>query len=325
MRTRDPRVGLPLTELGFGAAPIGNLHQAITDEEAAGAVHAAWDAGVRYFDTAPHYGLGLSERRLGEALRHHPRDEYVVSTKVGRLLEPHDTPGARDPEGFVVRATHRRVRDYSRDGVLRSIEASLQRLGLDRIDLVLIHDPDDHPRQALEEAAPTLSELRSSGVIRGYGAGMNQVPMLTRFVCESDADVVMLAGRYTVLEQTAVHDLLPAALRRGIGVINAGVFNSGLLSQPRPEPSSTYDYAPAPRLLVERATRIALVCECFGVDLPTAALAFAARHPAIVSVVVGLRTQAQTRETIARWALPVPDGLWTALRDQGLLDPEAVT
>jgi D-threo-aldose 1-dehydrogenase len=313
--------GLVLTELGFGGAQVGNLYRAVSDEVADEAVRAAWDAGVRYFDTAPHYGLGLSERRLGRSLGTYPRDEFVVSTKVGRWLEPADTGGQLDPEGFAVAATHRRVWDFSRDGVLRSVEASLERLGLDRIDLVLIHDPDDHAREALEAAAPTLSELRSAGVIRGYGAGMNQAPMLARFVRETDVDVVMVAGRFTLLDQTAADDLLPAALERGVGVINAGIFNSGLLSRPRPRPGARYDYGPVPGDIFERSARIARVCEQFGIDLPTAAAAFANRHPAVASVVVGLRTPAHVRELVARWQRPVPEGLWAALSEQGLVAP----
>jgi D-threo-aldose 1-dehydrogenase len=316
-RSRGPR----LTELGFGGAQIGNLDRAVSDEEASEAIRAAWDAGLRYFDTAPHYGLGLSERRLGHTLRTCPREEFVVSTKVGRRLEPSDSGGHQDPEGFAVPATHRRVWDFSRDGVLRSVEASLGRLGLDRIDLVLIHDPDDHPREALEEAAPALSQLRSEGVIRGYGAGMNQAPMLARFVRETDVDVVMVAGRYTLLDQTAGDDLLPVALERGVGIINAGIFNSGLLSRPRPRPGARYAYGPVPRDVLERATRIARVCAAFGVDLPTAAVAFAGRHPAVASVVVGLRTPVQVRELVARCERTVPEDLWVALGEQGLVTP----
>jgi D-threo-aldose 1-dehydrogenase len=287
--------GLTFTDLGFGGAQIGNLYRATSDEEAGEAVAAAWDAGIRYFDTAPHYGPGLSEQRLGRALRHHPRDDFLVSTKVGRLLEPAGSTSEPDPAGFAVPATHRRVRDYSRDGVLRSIEGSLERLGLDRIDLVLIHDPDDHAREALEAAAPALSQLRSEGVIRGYGAGMNQSAMLTRFVRETDVDVVMVAGRYTLLEQSASHDLLPAALDRGVGV--RGRSRIG------------------PR-------QIALVCEQFGVDLPSAAAAFAAHHPAVVSVVVGLRTPVQVHDLTARWRRRVPEALWAVLTEQGLLEAE---
>jgi D-threo-aldose 1-dehydrogenase len=321
MRARTLPRGPSLTELGFGGSQLGNLHRAMTDEEASETVRAAWDAGMRYFDTAPHYGLGLSERRLGCSLRTFPREEFVVSTKVGRWLEPSYAGGHQDPEGFVVPATHRRVWDFSRDGVLRTIEASLERLGLDRIDLVLIHDPDDHARTALEEAAPALSQLRSEGVIRGYGAGMNQAPMLARFIRETDMDVAMVAGRYTLLDQTAGEELLPVAHERGVGIINAGIFNSGLLSTPRPRPDATYNYGPVPVDLFERATRMARVCEQFAVDLPTAAVAFAGRHPGVTSVVVGVRTAAHVRELVARWQHPVPDGLWVALSDQGLISP----
>ena len=312
---------LPLPGLGLGGAQIGNLQVAITDDEASEVVRAAWDAGLRYFDTAPHYGLGLSERRLGGTLRAYPREEYVVSTKVGRWLEPSDSRGRADPEGFAVPATHRRLWDFSRDGVLRSIEASLQRLGLDRIDLVLIHDPDDHAREALDSAAPVLSQLRSEGVIRGYGAGMTQAAMLARFVRETDMDVAMVAGRYTLLDQTAGDDLLPAALERGVRVINAGIFNSGLLASAQPVPGSQYDYRPVPDDVLDQATRVARLCGEFGVDVPTAALAFARRHPAVASVVVGLRTPSEVRDLVARWRRTVSDGLWTALSDFGLIAP----
>jgi len=316
--------GLALTELGFGSSQIGNLFCEVSDDVAHDAVVAAWEAGLRYFDTAPHYGLGLSERRLGRALRAFPRDELVVSTKVGRWLEPSDARGQQDPEGFVVAASHRRRWDFSRDGVLRSVEASLQRLDLDRIDLVLIHDPDDHAREALGEAAPALSQLRSEGVIRAYGAGMNQAPMLARFVRETDVDVVMVAGRFTLLDQTAGHDLLPAALERGVGVINAGIYNSGLLSLPRPRTDAKYDYGTVPGEVLRRATRIARVCEQLGVDLPTAATAFASRHPSIVSVVVGLRTPKHVRELVSRRGRRVPEELWAALAEEGLVAPTTV-
>jgi len=313
--------GLTLTELGFGGAPIGNLFSACTDDEADATVRAAWAAGLRYFDTAPHYGLGLSERRLGRTLQTFPRDQFVVSTKVGRRLEPADTGHEEDPEGFAVPATHRRVWDFSRDGVLRSIEASLERLGLDRIDLVLIHDPDDHAREAIEEAAPALSQLRSEGVIGGYGVGMNQAPMLARFVRETDVDAVMVAGRYTLLDQSAGEELLPEALAHDVGVINVGIFNSGLLSTPRPRPDAPYDYGTVPAEIYERTLKIAGLCEQVGVDLPTAAAAFAGRHPAVASVVVGLRTPEQVQELVARWQRTVPDELWAALSEEGLIAP----
>ena len=314
---------LELPSLGFGGSAIGNLFRAMSDEDAARTIAAAWAGGIRYFDTAPHYGLGLSERRLGEVLQAHPRAEYVLSTKVGRLLVPAETATGRDDEqfddeGFDVAATDHRVRDYSADGVRRSIEASLDRLGLDRIDIVLIHDPENHLDEAIGQAAPTLSALRAEGTIRSYGAGMNQSALLTRFVSETDADVVMIAGRYSLLDQTAARDLLPTALRRGVAVINAGVFNSGLLALPRPQWGATYDYRPASMALIERANNLACLCQQFGVDLPTVALAFAARHPAIASVVIGLRSPEEVADAVRRHAQPVPEEIWTALRQ---LDP----
>lgn len=309
--------------LGFGGAPIGNLYEATTSSETEAAVEAAWDAGIRYFDTAPHYGLGLSERRLGRVLRQLPRAEFAVSTKVGRLLVPNDpreTPGRQhDDEGFAVPRTHRRVRDYTRDGVLRSLERSLDRLGLDRVDVVFVHDPDDHVVAALEEAAPALSDLRAQGVIGAYGVGMADTSILTRFVRETDLDLVMVAGRHTLLDQSAGRDLLPRALERSVGVVNAGVFNSGLLSRPRPRPGDRFDYTPAGADILARAGRIATVCERFGVELPTAALAFARRHPSVVNVVLGLRTRSQVEEAVRRWHQPVPEELWAALHDEGMV------
>ncbi|MDG4789704.1 aldo/keto reductase [Micromonospora sp. WMMD1102] len=316
---RSPLVRL--SALGFGAAQGGNLYRASTDEEFAAAVDAAWDGGIRYFDTAPHYGLGLSERRLGAALRSRPRDEYVVSTKVGRLLVPSpEDAHRRDPEGFDVPASHRRVWDFSRDGVLRSLEASLERTGLDRFDVVYLHDPDEHWTEAVTGALPALVELREQGVVRAIGAGMNQSAMLARFVAGGDVDVVMCAGRYTLLEQGAAGDLLPAATDAGVGVVVAGVYNSGLLSRDRPPADAYYDYRPAPPELLDRARRIAAVCEEHGVTLPQAALAFVRRHPAVVSTVVGLRDRSQVAETLRRSTAVVPDELWDALAAAGLLE-----
>ena len=323
-RSLPRRPAVRLTGLGFGGSRGGNLYHATSDETFAAAADAAWDAGIRYYDTAPHYGLGLSERRLGAALRARPRDAYVISTKVGRLLVPSpQTAHHRDPEGFDVPATHRREWDFSRDGVYRSIEASLARTGLDRIDVVYLHDPDEHWKQAATEAIPALAELRDQGVIGAIGAGMNQSHLLTRFVQETDVDLVMCAGRYTLLEQGAQHDLLPAALQRGVGVIIAGVYNSGLLAHDRPPIDATYNYQQAPPELVRRATRIASVCESYGVTLPEAALAFVRAHPAVVSTVVGLSSQAEVTETLSRASAAAPDALWAALRAAGLIEPAA--
>ncbi len=239
MRTRATRRGLRLTELGLGVAQFGNLYRETSDDEAAGAVESAWRAGIRYFDTAPHYGLGLAERRIGALLASRPRDEFVLSTKVGRLLMPSpETSGRMDDEGFAVPAAFRRAWDFSRDGILRSVEDSLERLGLDSIDILFLHDPDDHFEQASTEGVSTLIELREQGVVKAVGAGMKQSPALAELIRRADVDLVMLAGRYTLLEQGALVDLLPLAQEREVGVVIAGVYNTGLLSSPRPSPDA---------------------------------------------------------------------------------------
>ncbi|HEX2132974.1 MAG TPA: aldo/keto reductase [Actinophytocola sp.] len=307
--------------LGLGCAQLGNLYRAMSDETAAEIVDTAWAHGVRYFDTAPHYGLGLSERRLGAALAGRPRAEYVLSTKVGRLLV--DNPGGaahRDTEGFDVPATLVRRRDYSRDGVLRSLESSLDRLGVDRVDLAFVHDPEDHVEEALAGALPALVELREQGVLRGIGLGMNFQDVLAEFVRQADVDVVMIAGRYTLLEQPALDELLPLCVERGVSVMAAGVFNSGILASATP--GHTYDYAQAPTELVDRATRIAEVCARHGVTLPEAAIALPAAHPAVASVVLGASSPAQVESNAARAAARVPAALWAELVAEGLLRPD---
>jgi D-threo-aldose 1-dehydrogenase len=320
MLSRTLRSGAALTELGFGAAQLGNLYRPTGEDEARAAVDAAWDAGIRYFDTAPHYGLGLSERRLGAALRDRPRDEFVLSSKVGRLLVPSGYPeGTMDDQGFAVPATLRREWDLSRDGIRRSVEESLDRLGLDRIDIAYLHDPDEHGEQAHAEAVPALIELREEGVVGAVGAGMNQSAMPAEFVRRHDVDVIMLAGRYTLLEQGALDDLLPAALERGVGIVAAAVYNSGLLSKSRPAADATYDYGPVPADVLARANAIADVCEEFGLTLPEAAVAYPLRHPSVVSVVVGMRTADQVRSTADRYAAEIPDGFWRALSERGLV------
>ncbi|NEM91041.1 aldo/keto reductase [Galbitalea soli] len=320
MRRRTPERGPALTELGLGAAQFGNLYRETSDAESQAAVDAAWERGIRYFDTAPHYGLGLSERRLGAALAGRPRDEYVVSTKVGRMLVPSpETADRLDDGGFVVPATTRREWDFSRDGILRSLEGSLERLGLDRVDIVYLHDPDDHWSAASTTGIDTLVELRDEGVIGAIGAGMNQSEMIARFIRECDVDLMMLAGRFTLLEHGALAELLPLALERGVGIVAAGVYNSGLLGAPRPRPDAMFDYRPAPPELIARATAIAEVCERFGVTLPDAAVAYPLRHPAVVSVVLGARSAAQVNGNAERYGTVIPDGLWDALRETGLL------
>ncbi|NYI04222.1 aldo/keto reductase [Allostreptomyces psammosilenae] len=318
--------GPALTELGFGGAPIGNLYQAVEEEQATAAVDAAWEAGIRYFDTAPYYGVGLAERRLGRALAGRDRASYVLSTKVGRVLEPDpDRVDRRGEHGFDVSTGLRPRFDFSRAGVLRSLTESLERLGLDRVDVVYLHDADDHLDQAAGEAFGVLAELRDQGVVRAIGAGMNSAAALTRLVRETDMDVVMLAGRYTLLEQGALDDLLPAAVERGTSVVVAGPFNSGLLSRPVPTAEQRYEYAAAPADLLARARRLAEVCERHGTTLPAAALAFPLGHPAVVSVCAGMRSPLEVRENAARARAGVPAELWAELKEEGLLRPDAPT
>jgi D-threo-aldose 1-dehydrogenase len=305
------RSAVEVTELSFGGAALGNLFTPVGDEAAAAAIDAAWNGGIRTFDTAPHYGLGLSERRLGGALACRPRAEYVISTKVGRLLEPVAEPHGTDTEGFAVPAHSRRAFDFSADGVRRSLEASLVRLGLDRIDIALIHDPDDHGEQALREAYPALERLRSEGCVRAIGVGMNQAGMLTRFVTDTDVDVVLVAGRYTLLDQSAADALLPSALEHGVSVIAGGVFNSGLLAAPGA--GARYDYRAAPDRLIARAQELAAICARFGVPLRAAAARFPLSHPAVASVLVGARTAAEITDAIQLRETDIPAALWTAL------------
>lgn len=320
-RSRLGHSAVEISELSFGAAAIGNLFSEVDPAQAAAAVDAAWDEGVRYFDTAPHYGLGLSERRLGEALRHRPRDSYAVSTKAGRLLDPltaDESAGLHGlSDGFAVPHTHRRRWDFSADGIRRSIEESLVRLGLDRVDVVYLHDPDEHGEAALREGYPALERLRAEGTVGAIGAGMNQTAMLTRFLRETDVDAVLCAGRYTLLDHSALDTLLPEAAARGRSVVVGGVFNSGLLADPRP--GATYDYAAAPAPLLDRALRMRSVAEAHGVPLRAAALHYPLRHPAVAGVLVGTRSSDEVRDAAAQLRAPVPEALWDDLRTEGLL------
>lgn len=308
-----------LTLMGYGASQFGNLNRVTSDEASLEAVAAAWDAGVRYFDTAPHYGLGLSERRLGLALRERPRDEYVLSTKVGRLLVPTPERAAETDADFLVPATHHRQWDFSRDGIRRSLDASLERLGVDRVDIAYLHDPDDWWPEASTTGVDALVELRDEGVLQAIGVGMNQAGMLAEFVRRCDVDLVMVAGRCTLLDRSAEETLLPLAAERGVAVVAAAVYNSGLLSRPTVRDDALYDYAPADRVLVARARRIAEVCARHGVELPAAAAQYPLRHREVVSVVLGTRTAAQAREGVDRLTSPIPDALWADLGDEGLL------
>ncbi len=300
------RTGLQVTRLGLGCAPLGNLYEGFSDAQAIATVDAAWDVGIRWFDTAPLYGHGLSEQRLGGALRRRPRDSYILASKVGRLLEP-----GIDPDTIFADVPRvRPVFDFSYDGALRSFEASLQRLGVDRLDVLHAHDPDDHEAEAIDGAFRALRRLRDEKVIGAIGAGMNQSAMLTRFVERGLVDCVLVAGRYSLLDQSALADLLPAAQHHGVAVIAAGVFNSGLLANPRP--GATYDYMPADAALIERAQQLEQICARFAVPLRAAALQFPLQHPAVTCVLSGARSPEEIRDNAALFATEIPPALWSA-------------
>jgi D-threo-aldose 1-dehydrogenase len=300
--------------LGFGGAPLGNLYAPVDDATARATVDAAWDAGIRTFDTAPHYGLGLSERRMGAALAGRPRDEFVLSTKVGRLLVDNATPTGSDlaTGGFAVPDDLTRRPDFTRDGVRRSLDESLARLGLDRLDLVLVHDAEDHLDVALREAVPALAELRDQGVVGAIGAGMNYVEPLRAFAATGAVDVVMVAGRWSLLDRSAA-GLLDDCRAHGVDVLAAGPFNSGLLAQEWPADDATFDYGPAPADVLARARAMATACRDSGVPLPAAALQFPLRAPAVSRVVAGFRSPDEVREAAAHLAVPVPESTWARI------------
>jgi D-threo-aldose 1-dehydrogenase len=306
--------GAAVTALGFGGASAGNLYTETTGEEATAAVDCAWAGGIRYFDTAPHYGLGLSERRLGAALRHRPREVFVISTKVGRMLEPNPRPAGSDlaAGGFAVPDTLRRRFDFSAAAVRRSLEGSLGRLGLDRADLVYVHDPDDHVDEAIAGAIPELIRMREEGLVSAVGVGMNQWQAPLRMVRETGIDLVMLAGRWTLLDRSG-QPLVDECAARGVAVVAAAPFNSGLLARAWPGDGAYFDYGPATPQVLARARALAGICQRHGVSLPDAAIQFPLRHPAVVSVVGGMRSGEEVAATLARFATVVPDDAWTEL------------
>lgn len=308
---RGFRPPLELPPLGFGAAQLGNLYRVTTDEEAAGAIAAAWESGIRYFDTAPHYGLGTSERRLGALLAPYPREEYVLSTKVGRLLRPGPGTGDDMANAFAVPDHHVREWDFSETGVRRSHEESLERLGLERVDVLLAHDPEEGPtEQAFDEGLPTLAAMRAEGLVRTVGVGSKNADVLTRAVRTGLIDLVMLSGRYTLLEQAGARELLAECEARGVGVIAVSVFNSGLLAQHRVPEDATYEYVQAPAEQLAQARELAALAERHGVTLPDLAVQYPLRHPAVRSVALGMRTAAQVSSNIARMSAPIPEAAW---------------
>ncbi|MEU2789636.1 aldo/keto reductase [Streptomyces sp. NPDC007100] len=311
------RTGVRVPPLGLGCAPLGNLYRPLTEERARQTVRAAYDTGARHFDTAPHYGLGLSEERLGRALAGRDRASYTLSTKVGMRLRPLAPGEAVDGQGYTDTPARARVRDLSRDGIRRTLDASLERLGVSAVDIVYLHGIAGQEAAVYDSGFPALAELRAEGVVGAIGFGMNHSRPLARFVADLDADVVLCAGRWTLLDRGAFDDLLPVCARRGTSVVVGGVYNSGLLADP--SPGAPYDYVPAPDALVERARRLGAVCAEFGVPLKAAALRFPFGHPAVAGALVGAASPEEARENAGLFTYDIPDALWHALTDRGLL------
>jgi len=304
-----------VSRLSLGTAPLGGMYASVPNEQSVALVGGALDAGLGYIDTAPHYGRGVAEQRLGGVLPGRDRSSFVLSTKVGRLIV--SVEGEPDTAEFADAGATRAVFDFSADGVRRSLTESLERLGLDRVEVVYIHDPDEHVDEAITQAYPVLHEWREQGVVGAIGVGMNQSAVPARFVRETDIDVVLLAGRYTLLDQSGALDLLPLAAERGVSIVIGGVYNSGILANPTPE--STYDYATAPAHLVERAVAIAEVCARHDVSLPAAAIQFPLAHPAVASVLTGARSIDELSQNVGAFEAQIPHALWTDLAETGLL------
>jgi D-threo-aldose 1-dehydrogenase len=322
------------TRLGLGGAPLGNLFAPVSDTEAQALLDAAWTSGCRSFDTAPHYGHGLSEQRIGAALRQQPRETFVLSSKVGRLLTP-DAGVPHEQHGYVGGLPFRQHWDYSAAGVRRSVEDSLQRLGLDRLDAAFVHDCDATThganadavrRQVIDEALPALQALKREGVIHAIGLGVNDVKIVLDVLREADLDVLLLAGRYSLLDHSALPELLPLCVQRGVRIALGGAFNSGLLATGTLGGGvARFDYAPAAREWVERTARIEALCDTHGMPLRAAALQFPLAHPAIDIVMVGARSAAEWQDAMAMAQHPIPAAFWRDLRAAGLLPDAAPT
>jgi D-threo-aldose 1-dehydrogenase len=326
---------IPLTELGLGMAPLGNLYRAVSEKEAEATFEAAWKAGIRYFDTAPLYGLGLSEVRLNQYLRHRKRGDYVVSTKVGRLLEVCE-PSKRTGIGKFFDTPSRRERfDYTYDGVMRSLEVSLERLGLDHVDILFVHDidvfthgsteiRDKHVETLMGSGYKALIKMRDEKVVKAIGAGINEWQVPETLLRRGDFDIFLLAGRYTLLEQEALQSFLPLCVERGVGIVIGGAYNSGILASGA-KPGATYNYDKAPKEVMERVRRIEAVCRRHGVKLPEAALRFPMMHPAVVTVIPGASSPQQVALNMRTIAKRIPKALWRDLKSEGLVHADAPT
>jgi D-threo-aldose 1-dehydrogenase len=311
---------LDVTSIGLGTAPLGGLFSAVSDADAEATIERAWSLGVRFFDTAPLYGFGLAERRLGSFLRQQKRDSFAISTKVGRLL--------RTPDGTTVEDDHfkdapalRPKFDFSYNGVMRSVEESLDRLGLDRVDVLLVHDPDDHYDEAVSGAFRALLRLRDDGTVKAIGSGMNQSEMLARFAQAVPVDCFLLAGRYTLLDQGALDALFPVCTAKNIGILLGGIYNSGILANPHT--GAKFNYEDADAGLVARALELDQLCRKHGTELKAAAFQFCMAHPAVTVAVTGARNAAEVADNIAMSERPVPQAFWQELRAKNLVDPRA--
>ena len=313
--------GLEITRLGLGCAAIGGLYGDIPDEQATQVVHKALELGLNLFDTAPLYGSGKSEIRLGQALKDVPRDSYVLASKVGRILVPTDDDD-RGQSIFGDPPPFKPVFDYSYDGIMRSFEDSLKRLGVERIDILHIHDPDDHWQQAIEGAYPALYKLRSEGVISAVSAGMNQWEMLARFAREGDFDCFLLAGRYSLLDQSALEELLPLCLEKNIGILAGGTYNSGILAKGA-KPGATYNYGEAPAEIMQKAAAIEAVATRHEVDVKAAASQFVFAHPAITCIIPGTRQPSRVEENFNLLTQEIPPEFWTDLKNENLIHQAA--
>lgn len=332
LKTRSG-IELQFTELGFGAAPLGNLYRPLTEKDARATLDAAWSAGCRYYDTAPLYGLGLSETRLNGFLRAKPRNSYLISTKIGRLLELCAPEERTRPGAFFETPSRRERFDYSYDGVMRSLEFSLERLGLDRIDIVYAHDvdvfthgdkaaSDERIRELMEGGYRALVKLRDSGAIKAIGAGVNEWDVAETLARAGDFDLFLLAGRYTLLEQEALESFLPYCAGRGIGVAIGGPFNSGILAT-GPKRGAFYNYAPASAEVLERVAKIQAVCKAHGVRLAEAALRFPLGHPAVACVIPGAQKPGEVRRNAEMIGAKIPPALWRDLKAAGLMRADA--
>ena len=318
-RRRLGDTDVSVTAVGLGCAPLGGLFDPVDPAEAAATVKAAWDGGIRHFDTAPHYGAGLSELRLGSALADRPREALTASTKMGRVLVDHEGPWEMwaEPNGKASRF------DFSFEAAYESHQESLDRLGLDYVDVALIHDPDEHLDEAAAGTYAALAELREAGRVGAIGIGMNSTEAAAEMLTRGEFDVALIAGRYTLLDQSALDALYPLCTARGVSVIAAGVFNSGILADPRP--GATFNYTAAEATLVDKALAIDEVCAKHDVSLRAAAVQFPAAHPAVASILVGARTPEEVDDALAMSAHPIPAALWHDLKRAGLLAEEAPT